>query len=847
MTEDEFRSRLEEKIFSMEIEERTHFMWRCAVIAFPLFGFRGSFCYWSEDRQKHIQSVVFSLDVSAASIIYMDAGIRGIPHLKIIAAVKEACEGIKRAEDGYIPAMVEPIREVAIEVAISTNAVSDSIDRVIRVAEMARYALDSDTIVRHPNWEEILIGDTPFPTPQEFYGYAWDKFIHSLDKAGCSYYGRLYTEIFQNQLKLDSIDKESLVRRVNLPEEIRAQGASTVCSYLEEMERRGAKSLNEARIIILGDKGAGKTSLARRLKKPGADMPEMEESTPGVDHHLWEIKKGDRRIYVRIWDFAGHTITHTIHRFFLSERCLYIIVFDGRREPRATLEYWLEHVKTYGGDADAIILVNEKDGHPPDIPVNLLKDRYRIVHDASFSIRDDEEGLKEFTEYVERYIADNTMWDRQQIPSTYFRVKRALEQKFEIGEPHIAKSIFTNIAIGYGVDNENIEHLMRALHNLGISLWYGEIAECRDLILDPQWISYGIYGAVNWAYNKKKAHTLSLGDFAEIFSSGKDKERYPETKYRELFELMKYYELAYGTGKGASEKLVIPHILPEDRPDPVPDFPVGESLMLRYSADPRLPPNVTSRFIVKHHRDIHYDGDKPQVWRYGVVLGKENTTALVREDGRILSVSVKGPKRTELVATLRESLNGIFETYKREAPELEYRIDAFGKTEVWASESEVDSLFYRGEDHTDNKSGKKTPILEIAENYGIVNYVHQNIQNTFHFRDSTINLQGSLKELAASVKKEAPEEAEWLEETATLLQKAESCETPDDVKRNGIGDRLWDLACDLRDPDSRLHKVLSNVRNGVKKAQKIGRLYNSIAQCVGFPQIPVPFLGRERR
>lgn len=86
-------------------------------------------------------------------------------------------------------------------------------------------------------------------------------------------------------------------------------------------------------------------------------MTEENESTAGVDTLLWEIEK--QNVNVHIWDFAGHTVTHAVHQFFLSEHCLYIIVYDGRTEGRNRLEYWLNHMTNYGEDSEAIILVNE--------------------------------------------------------------------------------------------------------------------------------------------------------------------------------------------------------------------------------------------------------------------------------------------------------------------------------------------------------------------------------------------------------------------------------------------------------------------------------------------------------
>jgi len=183
------------------------------------------------------------------------------------------------------------------------------------------------------------------------------------------------------------LDKEAFEKRINVPPEIQEQGAAVVANYLEEIEKAGAKNLNEARIIILGDKGAGKTSLACRLINPDTQMPTETESTPGVDITLWKPENIDANIH--LWDFAGHTVTHAVHQFFLSERCLYIIVYDGRSENRNRLEYWLNNINNFGGNSEVFIVVNKRDKHSPDIPVNRLKEDYPIAGFYNFSIKDE--------------------------------------------------------------------------------------------------------------------------------------------------------------------------------------------------------------------------------------------------------------------------------------------------------------------------------------------------------------------------------------------------------------------------------------------------------------------------
>jgi GTPase SAR1 family protein len=317
-------------------------------------------------------------------------------------------------------------------------------------------------------------------------------------------------------------------------------------------------------------------------------MTTDDESTAGVDTLFWTLEQDD--IKVRIWDFAGHTVTHAVHQFFLSERCLYLMVYNGRTEEKNSLEYWLNHMKNYGGDSKAIILVNERDRHGANIKTNFLKENYPIIGIYHFSIRDDAEKLQSFREDVAGYIKTNPSWENQIIPRNYYQVKEELEGLFSKNEEHkiqehISRAEFNQIAEQYEVEDK--ENLLQALHCLGVSLWYKNMAGFDTLVLNPEWISHGVYKIINWVHRAKK-YALTLADFITVFAE--DAERYPEDKHKFLFELMMHYELAYKIEEG--NQLIIPHLLNEDRPVILPDFAIGESLMLRYKAEQPLPSNT---------------------------------------------------------------------------------------------------------------------------------------------------------------------------------------------------------------------------------------------------------------
>jgi len=431
---------------------------------------------------------------------------------------------------------------------------------------------------------------------------------------------------------------------------------------------------------------------------------------------------------VHIWDFAGHVVTHAAHRCFLSERCLYIIVCDGRSEQRNRLEYWLDHVENYGGDSKVMIFVNLRDGHKPQIPENRLKAKYPIVNFKYFSIHDDRMELKKFRSQVVSFMRDNPLWNKLELPSTYYAIKDELLNRFRYNKKNMRSELMTlasfhKIAEKEGIDRSVSTQLLESLHALGICLWYKNLATFDTLVLNPEWISHGIYRLINWALEATR-YRISAENYGDVFAE--EQSRYPESKFPFLFQLMCEYELAYEE-KGSST-YVIPFLLDEDQPPKLPEYSIDDSLMLEYTVEGALPPDVIPRFIVLRNMEIANSGRG--AWRHGVVLNSGRATALVIEDDRKIKVYVKGGDKTDYIGKLRETLNNIFETYRSKKPELAYRISSYGSpdllvkalrdTPVMLSEKAIVGHIVNGRDsYFEPESGTIIPLQPVVQNYNI--------------------------------------------------------------------------------------------------------------------------------
>jgi internalin A len=77
---------------------------------------------------------------------------------------------------------------------------------------------------------------------------------------------------------------------VNPPPEIANQGNEAILNYFQERKLGEIDHLFEAKMLILGEGSAGKTSLLRRLYQPGQPLPTQEESTKGISIYRHEFK-----------------------------------------------------------------------------------------------------------------------------------------------------------------------------------------------------------------------------------------------------------------------------------------------------------------------------------------------------------------------------------------------------------------------------------------------------------------------------------------------------------------------------------------------------------------------------
>jgi internalin A len=144
--------------------------------------------------------------------------------------------------------------------------------------------------------------------------------------------------------------------------------------------QHSAHPLNEAKLILVGRGGSGKTSVVNRLVNDSFVSP---KKTEGIKVTEWKVNlESNEEIRLNIWDFGGQEIMHATHQFFLTQRSLYLLVLSGREGSADTdAEYWLELIEGFGGDSPVIVVMNKIREQPFELNRRALQGKYPVIRE----------------------------------------------------------------------------------------------------------------------------------------------------------------------------------------------------------------------------------------------------------------------------------------------------------------------------------------------------------------------------------------------------------------------------------------------------------------------------------
>jgi internalin A len=438
----------------------------------------------------------------------------------------------------------------------------------------------------------------------------------------------------------------------SLPPEIRGGGCREIINFYRQKLEQKTDKIYEAKLLIIGEGGAGKTTLAKKIQSSDYQLQD-EDSTQGINVIRWQFPLNNGKEFrVNIWDFGGQEIYHTTHQFFLTKRSLYTLVVDTRKED-TDFYYWLNVVELLSDNSPLLIIKNEKQERQREINERQLRGEFTNLKETLPSNFATQRGLPEILKQIKHHISKLPHVGTE-LPKTWVKVREALELE---SRNHISLDEYLNLCETNGFTRrEDKLQLSGYLHDLGVCLHFQEDELLmKTVILKPTWGTDAVYKVLDNPLVINTQGRFTRDDLKQIWHEDKYATMQPE-----LLRLMMNFKLCYEI-PNAPKTYIAPQLLTPNQPEY--NWDESENLLLRYEYE-FMPKGILTRLIVEMHAWIE---SQSCVWKSGVVLNKDGARAEVTELYRYhkgeIRIRVSGKRQRDLLTTIRHELGKIHDSY----------------------------------------------------------------------------------------------------------------------------------------------------------------------------------------
>jgi Leucine-rich repeat (LRR) protein len=439
---------------------------------------------------------------------------------------------------------------------------------------------------------------------------------------------------------------------VSPPPETAASGTESILSFIRA-RRQGSVRQWVSKLLVVGEGGVGKTSLVKAL----ADLPHDpdEPTTHGLnirDLPFDHPYRDDVTMSLTAWDFGGQQIYHATHQFFLTDRSLFVLLWNSRLGwEQGKLRYWLDIITARAPESPILLVATHAGDRPVDLPLDDLRAEYPMI--AGNLIVDSAAGLGvvQLRALVAELAADLPLMGSEW-PSTWLAAASALR-----GSPqdHVTPGQMWRMMAEAGVsDADQRRYIAVALHQLGDILFYHDDPElAQTVVLHPEWVNEYISKVLD---SEQVAACHGLLTHTHLAHLWDDLDRGMRDH---LLGMMDRYDLSYQIqGGSAGEVSQVVEQLPWNPPDYQADWAAAadsHEIRLLYRLN-TMPPGIPTWFIARSHR---FSTGKH--WRTGAMLahpdGKHVALARADRHRNVLELAVRGPSPSAFFSVLDDGLN----------------------------------------------------------------------------------------------------------------------------------------------------------------------------------------------
>ncbi|XP_067420530.1 leucine-rich repeat serine/threonine-protein kinase 2 [Emydura macquarii macquarii] len=392
-----------------------------------------------------------------------------------------------------------------------------------------------------------------------------------------------------------------------------------IIRFLQQRLKK-AVPYNRMKLMIVGNTGSGKTTLLQQLMKCKRSDLGTQKSTIGIDVKDWPVPlkgKVKKDLILNVWDFAGQEEFYSTHPHFMTQRALYLAVYDlskGQAEVDA-MKPWLFNIKARASSSPVILVGTHLDisgekqrkACVSKITRELLNKRgFPAIQDYHFvNATEESDAMIKLRKTIIKESLNFKIRDQpvvgQLIPDSYLELeKRILFERENVPTefPVIDQKRLIELVqeSQLQLDENELPHAVHFLNESGVLLHFQDPAlQLRDLyFVDPKWlckIMAQILMVKVEGFPKYPKGIIKRSDVEKFLLN---KSRFPKIYISQYFKLLEKFQIALPLGE---DQLLVPSSLSDHRP--VIELPHCENseIIIRLYEMPYFPMGFWSRLI----------------------------------------------------------------------------------------------------------------------------------------------------------------------------------------------------------------------------------------------------------